>query len=119
MNRSRLRERVAWSVSALLALVAAAVFLFQDRPVSSPPVAPKRFVVTLPDLRFDVSDGPLFAFVPDGSGIVYLTAAGKDQSQIHLYGTMASSARSPEPNSRCNGRSHRTASGSHSINRID
>jgi serine/threonine protein kinase/Tol biopolymer transport system component len=63
---------------------AAAVILFQSRAVSSLPIAPKRFVVTLPDLQF-IDDGRTFSVVPDGSGIVYLTATAEDSSRIHLY----------------------------------
>jgi eukaryotic-like serine/threonine-protein kinase len=85
-ERSRLRERAAWGLSAvLLALLAAAAIVFQGRPVSAPPVAPKRFVVTLPDLRQFVGDGRTFSFVPDGSGVVYLAATPGDSSRIHLY----------------------------------
>jgi serine/threonine protein kinase/Tol biopolymer transport system component len=84
--RSRLRERAAWSLCALLlAIGAAAVFLFTDRSAAVPPVAPKRFVVTLPDLRPFVPDGRTFSFVPDGSGIVYLSVTPEGSSRIHLY----------------------------------
>jgi serine/threonine protein kinase len=85
-ERSRLRQRAAWSLCALLlALVAAAAIVFRSRSVSAPPIAPKRFVVTLPDLRQFVGDGRTFSFVPDGSGIVYLAETPEDSSRIHLY----------------------------------
>ena len=82
---SRLRERIAWSVSALLALVAAAAILSGGRPVSAPPIAPKRFVVSLPDLRLNVGHGRSIRFVPDGSGIVYVAATPGESSRIDLY----------------------------------
>ena len=57
-------------LASAAAVVAAAAILLQGRSVSTLPIAPKRFVVTLPDLRQFVADGRTFSFVPDGSGIV-------------------------------------------------
>ena len=85
LDRSRLRERVAWTLSAVLALAAASAILFQGRSVSAPPITPKQFAVRLPDLRYLVPDGRGFSLVPDGSGIVYLAATPEDVSRIHLY----------------------------------
>ena len=89
---ARTRGRPGWVLTATVvvlasaaAVVAAAKILIQGRSVSTLPIAPKRFVVTLPDLRQFVGDGRTFSFVPDGSGIVYLAATAEDSSRIHLY----------------------------------
>jgi eukaryotic-like serine/threonine-protein kinase len=88
---ARTRGRPGWVITAtvvvlaLAAAAAAAWILLQTRSVSTLPISPKRFVVTLPDLRQFVGDGRTFSFVPDGSGIVYLAATGEDSSRIHLY----------------------------------
>ena len=88
---ARTRRRAGWVITATVVVLASAAavlaaILFQGRPVSTPPIAPKRFVVTLPDLRQFVADGRTFSFVPDGSGIVYLAAAtAEESSRIHLY----------------------------------
>ena len=88
LDRSRLRERVAWSLSAVLALAAASAILFQSRSVSAPLITPKQFAVRLPNLRYVVPEGRGFSLVPDGSAIVYLAATPEDGWRIHLY-TMA------------------------------
>ena len=89
---ARTRRRAWWVVTAAVAVlaaaaavVAAAVILFQSRSVSPPPIAPKRFVLTLPDLSQVVRTGRTFSFVPDGSGIVYLADTPEDSPRIHLY----------------------------------
>jgi serine/threonine protein kinase/Tol biopolymer transport system component len=80
----RVREAVAWSLAALLAVTLVATVYRLPSRVDTP-VSPKGFVVRLPDLLSTMAgDHSVFAVLPDGSGIAY-DAGSVNASRIHLY----------------------------------
>jgi serine/threonine-protein kinase len=82
LRRAWVREAIAWGLVAVG--VAAGVVLFQQKRAPALTITPKRFVVSLPDLRSIVAGTRPFALLPDGSGVVYLGGTASAW-RVHVY----------------------------------